>query len=112
MTDNCQVCKGERGGVRGNENVIDGIVLCDYCTADPYVRRAFTLRLPPPDYERRLYETLRDAPFPAEPGEREGHDDSDLVRLATDYDAWYCERAEALSAEPTEPTANLKGDHE
>jgi hypothetical protein len=30
--DNCEACKGERGGVKGNENVVDGIVLCDYCS--------------------------------------------------------------------------------
>ena len=29
--DNCQVCHGENGGVKGNENIIDGIVMCDYC---------------------------------------------------------------------------------
>lgn len=32
--DNCERCKGDRGGVKGNENVIDGVVLCDYCHAD------------------------------------------------------------------------------
>jgi hypothetical protein len=32
--DNCEVCKGEKGGVRGNENVIDGVVTCDYCHAE------------------------------------------------------------------------------
>jgi len=30
----CQICNGGRGGVPGNENVIQGIVICDYCTAD------------------------------------------------------------------------------
>ncbi len=30
--DNCQVCKGAKGGVRGNENRINGVVICDYCT--------------------------------------------------------------------------------
>jgi hypothetical protein len=30
--DNCQVCLGESGGVRGNENVMHGAVVCDYCT--------------------------------------------------------------------------------
>lgn len=34
MPDNCQVCRGERGGVRGNENRLDNLVVCDYCTAD------------------------------------------------------------------------------
>lgn len=31
--DNCQVCKGHQGGVPGNENIIEGVVVCDYCTA-------------------------------------------------------------------------------
>lgn len=29
--DNCQICLGSRGGVRGNENRVDGLVVCDYC---------------------------------------------------------------------------------
>lgn len=32
--DNCQICKGEKGGVPGNENVIDGKTVCDFCHAD------------------------------------------------------------------------------
>lgn len=32
--DNCQVCRGARGGVLGNENVIAGVIVCDYCHAD------------------------------------------------------------------------------
>ncbi|KKN71258.1 hypothetical protein LCGC14_0423010 [marine sediment metagenome] len=32
--DNCEVCKGVKGGVRGNENIIDGVVMCDYCHAE------------------------------------------------------------------------------
>lgn len=32
--DNCEICHGRKGGVRGNENVIDGKVVCDYCHAD------------------------------------------------------------------------------
>jgi hypothetical protein len=32
--DNCEVCLGRNGGVRGNENVVDNIVMCDYCTSD------------------------------------------------------------------------------
>lgn len=32
--DACQICHGERGGVPGNENIVDGIVMCDYCHAD------------------------------------------------------------------------------
>lgn len=34
MTDNCQLCHGACGGVRGNENVMpSGVVVCDYCGA-------------------------------------------------------------------------------
>ena len=28
--DNCEICKGTKGGVKGNEN----IVMCDYCTVE------------------------------------------------------------------------------
>lgn len=31
--DGCQVCKGTCGGVKGNENIINGMVICDYCDA-------------------------------------------------------------------------------
>lgn len=39
LKDNCQVCLGENGGVRGNENRIRGLVACDYCHADGSARR-------------------------------------------------------------------------
>ncbi len=29
--DNCEICKGANCGVRGNENIINGVVMCDYC---------------------------------------------------------------------------------
>lgn len=32
--DNCEVCKGEKGGVKGNENRVDGKVMCDFCTSE------------------------------------------------------------------------------
>jgi hypothetical protein len=32
--DACEVCHGLRGGVPGNENLIDGKRVCDYCHAD------------------------------------------------------------------------------
>lgn len=32
--DDCEICHGSKGGVHGNENVIDGKVVCDYCHAD------------------------------------------------------------------------------
>lgn len=32
-TDKCQFCYGAKGGVPGNENRINGIVVCDYCHA-------------------------------------------------------------------------------
>lgn len=31
--DNCELCLGAKGGVRGNENRVRGIVMCDYCHA-------------------------------------------------------------------------------
>ena len=35
MLDSCEICKGAKGGVPGNENIIDyqgrKIVVCDYC---------------------------------------------------------------------------------
>lgn len=34
LPDNCEKCHGKRGGVRGNENVVDGKVLCDSCSCD------------------------------------------------------------------------------
>jgi hypothetical protein len=30
--DNCRVCEGTSGGVPGNENIVHGVVICDYCT--------------------------------------------------------------------------------
>ena len=29
--DGCEICHGCMGGVKGNENVINGRVVCDYC---------------------------------------------------------------------------------
>jgi hypothetical protein len=34
MKDNCEICQGRKGGVRGNENKVQGLVVCDYCHAD------------------------------------------------------------------------------
>lgn len=31
--DECQMCLGWSGGAPGNENIIDGVIVCDYCTA-------------------------------------------------------------------------------
>lgn len=31
--DNCQMCLGAKGGVKGNENVVSGVVMCDHCSA-------------------------------------------------------------------------------
>ena len=30
----CQICRGTRSSVPGNSNIINGIVVCDYCHAD------------------------------------------------------------------------------
>lgn len=32
--DACEECNGTKGGTPGNENIIDGRVLCDYCHGD------------------------------------------------------------------------------
>jgi hypothetical protein len=32
--DDCQICQGRRGGVKGNENVDEGVIICDYCSSD------------------------------------------------------------------------------
>ena len=32
--NSCEFCNGERGGVKGNENVVDGKLMCDYCHSD------------------------------------------------------------------------------
>jgi hypothetical protein len=32
--DACQICHGAKGGVPGNENVLDGVVMCDYCSVE------------------------------------------------------------------------------
>ena len=32
--DNCQTCLGTQGGMLGNENIINGVIVCDYCTVD------------------------------------------------------------------------------
>ena len=29
--DACQICYGAKGGVAGNENIVDGVIICDYC---------------------------------------------------------------------------------
>lgn len=42
--DNCQVCRGARGGVKGNENRLDGIVVCDYCHSTIMTFRELTAR--------------------------------------------------------------------
>jgi hypothetical protein len=32
--DNCSVCHGLSGGVKGNENIKNGIMVCDYCSVN------------------------------------------------------------------------------
>jgi hypothetical protein len=34
LLDGCEICHGAKGGVPGNENIVDGKVMCDYCHAD------------------------------------------------------------------------------
>jgi len=37
--DDCQICCGSKGGVRGNENMVSGIICCDFCHADGSAQR-------------------------------------------------------------------------
>lgn len=39
LPDNCQVCGGREGGMLGNENIVDGVIMCDYCHAIDMVRK-------------------------------------------------------------------------
>lgn len=34
VRDGCEICHGEQGGVPGNENRVNGLVLCDFCHAE------------------------------------------------------------------------------
>jgi hypothetical protein len=37
--DKCEQCHGKKGGVPGNENVMeDGTILCDYCTVERWAK--------------------------------------------------------------------------
>lgn len=40
LRDNCVRCKGAKGGVPGNENVIHGRAVCDYCHAEMLIATA------------------------------------------------------------------------
>lgn len=33
LRDRCEICAGSQGGIRGNENRVDGVLMCDYCSA-------------------------------------------------------------------------------
>lgn len=35
--DKCEICKGAKGGQLGNENIVEGVVMCDHCHAQ-YLR--------------------------------------------------------------------------
>jgi hypothetical protein len=56
--DNCQVCKGAHGGVLGNENVVDGVVICDYCTVAAMTGSAVEVEMHKALQERRLEDAL------------------------------------------------------
>jgi hypothetical protein len=34
VLDKCENCHGSRGGVPGNENIVNGKILCDYCSLE------------------------------------------------------------------------------
>lgn len=33
LRDKCQMCYGNMGGVYGNEQIVRGVIMCDYCEA-------------------------------------------------------------------------------
>lgn len=45
VRDACEICDGSRGGVPGNENIVEScgekITMCDYCSADEMRRPGF-----------------------------------------------------------------------
>ena len=45
LRDHCEICGGTRGGVRGNENIVqscgESVVMCDYCSTDDYLQPGF-----------------------------------------------------------------------
>ena len=43
--DNCEVCKGTKGGIEGNGNVINGKIVCDYCHAEDLMMDKQTLEI-------------------------------------------------------------------
>lgn len=50
--DKCEICKGQKGGTPGNENIITinnkPVIMCDYCHAEHMVK----------DKDRRLLEVI------------------------------------------------------
>jgi hypothetical protein len=44
LPDKCEVCHGDEGGVRGNENILDGILMCDYCHVKALKRQRYLPR--------------------------------------------------------------------
>lgn len=42
--DGCSNCGGLRGGVPGNENVVDGKLYCDYCDSELFTYAVCPLR--------------------------------------------------------------------
>lgn len=63
--DDCEVCHGTKGGVRGNENIVDGKVICDYCHAEHLTSKAQDEDLP--DRFGELPERTRPSIFDGQP---------------------------------------------
>jgi hypothetical protein len=91
--DACQVCNGTKGGVAGNENIIGGKVVCDYCHADRSYSSASAVYTQS-DIEHMIDDLLFD--------ERNGHD-IDSVRAAI-VDAFKA----ALAPSPVVASTNPK----
>ena len=48
IKDSCKICNGSKGGIPGNENIIHGILMCDYCHAEQLKKEKFNNWKPRP----------------------------------------------------------------
>ena len=44
--DTCEICDDTRGGVIGNGQYIEGVLMCDYCTCDERTNPGFWKKQP------------------------------------------------------------------
>jgi hypothetical protein len=58
--DKCEICKGAKGGTPGNENIINGQIVCDYCHAE--MDTSHTTVLAKADWDRDRAQLRIEAP--------------------------------------------------